>query len=360
MIILLDAMGGDNAPDANIKGAVKAVNEVSQSTEILLIGKEDVINNRVKELYNKEKLSDISPRLKIYNATETIEMEDTPTVAIKHKKDSSMVVGFNLLKEGKGDVFISAGNSGALLTGATLLVGRIKGIDRPALAGILPAYKSQLLLMDCGSNTNCKPINLLQFAQMSSIYMHNTLGIERPKIGLLNIGTEETKGNELVKNSYQLLKKYSDDLNINFIGNVEGREAFLGDVDVIIADGFTGNVFLKSVEGLGKFVKKSLKESLMHNIWSKIGSVPTLPAIKRFAKTVDYKEYGGALFLGVQKPVVKAHGSSDEKLFKFTIKQAEQFVKNKAVDHLTEVYESEINKEKMAEIKQFIAELESK
>jgi len=195
---------------------------------------------------------------------------------------------------------------------------------------------------------------------MSSIYMHNTLGIERPKIGLLNIGTEETKGNELVKNSYQLLKKYSDDLNINFIGNVEGREAFLGDVDVIIADGFTGNVFLKSVEGLGKFVKKSLKESLMHNIWSKIGSVPTLPAIKRFAKTVDYKEYGGALFLGVQKPVVKAHGSSDEKLFKFTIKQAEQFVKNKAVDHLTEVYESEINKEKMAEIKQFIAELESK
>ena len=357
MRILLDAMGGDNAPDANIKGAVSAINEVE--AEVVLIGNEKVINDKIKSFYGKE-LKDISPRLSIHNATEQIEMEDIPTQAIKTKKDSSMVVGFNLLKQGKGDVFISAGNSGALLTGATLLVGRIKGVDRPALAGILPAYHGRLVLMDCGSNTNCKPINLLQFAQMSSIYMHNTLGIESPKIGLLNIGTEETKGNELVKQSYQLLKKYSKDLNINFIGNLEGREAFLGGVDVVIADGFTGNVFLKSVEGLGKFVKKSLKESLMHSIWSKMASLPSLPAIKRFAKVVDYKEYGGALFLGVQKPVVKAHGSSDEKLFKFTIKQAEQFVKNKAVDQLTEVYESAENKEKMLEIKEFISQLETK
>ena len=357
MRILLDAMGGDNAPDANIKGAVSAINEVE--AEVVLIGNEKVINDKIKSFYGKE-LKDISPRLSIHNATEQIEMEDIPTQAIKTKKDSSMVVGFNLLKQGKGDVFISAGNSGALLTGATLLVGRIKGVDRPALAGILPAYHGRLVLMDCGANTNCKPINLLQFAQMSSIYMHNTLGIESPKIGLLNIGTEETKGNELVKQSYQLLKKYSKNLNINFIGNLEGREAFLGGVDVVIADGFTGNVFLKSVEGLGKFVKKSLKESLMHSIWSKMASLPSLPAIKRFAKVVDYKEYGGALFLGVQKPVVKAHGSSDEKLFKFTIKQAEQFVKNKAVDQLTEVYESSENKEKMLEIKEFISQLETK
>ena len=163
-----------------------------------------------------------------------------------------------------------------------------------------------------------------------------------------------------IVHSYQLLKKYSGDLGINFVGNVEGREAFLGDVNVIIADGFTGNVFLKSVEGLGKFVKKSLKESLLHNIWSKLGALPSLPAIKRFSKTMDYKEYGGALFLGVQKPVVKAHGSSDEKLFKFTIKQAEQFVENKAVEKLTEIYESENNKEKMKEIKDYIIELESK
>ena len=271
-----------------------------------------------------------------------------------------MVVGFNLLKEGKGDVFISAGNSGALLTGATLLIGRIKGIDRPALAGILPSYHGSLVLMDCGANTNCKPINLLQFAQMSTIYMHNTLGIEAPKLGLLNIGTEETKGNELVRNSYQLLKKYSNELNINFIGNIEGRDAFSGDVDIVVADGFTGNVFLKSVEGVGKFIKKSLKESLMHNMLSKLGTLPAIPSIKRFSKMVDYKEYGGALFLGVQKPVVKAHGSSDEKLFKFTIKQAENFVKNKAVDQLTEIYESDLNKEKMQEIKAFIQDLESK
>lgn len=357
MIILLDAMGGDNAPDATIRGAVSAINEVE--AEVVLIGKETVINTKVREFYGKS-LKDISPRLSIYNCNDTIEMEDIPTQAIKNKKDSSMVVGFNLLKEGKGDVFISAGNSGALLTGATLIVGRIKGIDRPALAGILPSYHGSLVLIDCGANTNCKPINLLQFAQMSTIYMHNTLGIEAPKLGLLNIGTEETKGNELVRNSYQLLKKYSNELNINFIGNIEGRDAFSGDVDIVVADGFTGNVFLKSVEGLGKFIKKSLKESLMHNMLSKVSSLPALPSIKRFSKMVDYKEYGGALFLGVQKPVVKAHGSSDEKLFKFTIKQAENFVKNKAVDQLTEIYESDLNKEKMQEIKAFIQDLESK
>ncbi len=332
MRIILDAMGGDNAPDANIKGAVNAVNKVK--AEIVLVGKEEVIRSKIKEFYGKE-MEEISDRLKIHNATETIEMEDQPTIAIKHKKDSSMVVGFNMLKQDEGDVFISAGNSGALLAGATLLVGRIKGIDRPALAGILPAYKSQLLLMDCGSNTNCKPINLLQFAQMSTIYLRNTFGIEKPAIGLLNIGTEETKGNELVKESYRLLKEKSEELGINFVGNVEGRDAFSGKIDAIITDGFTGNVFLKTTEGLGKFVKKSLKESLLKNLLSKIASVPSLPAINRFANTMDYKRYGGALFLGVKKPVVKAHGSSDEKLFEFTIKQAEQFVNNKTVEKLT-------------------------
>ena len=338
MNILLDAMGGDNAPDANIKGAVKAINQVE--AEVTLIGKEEIIRSKIKEFYGK-KIEEISPRLKIKNATETIEMEDQPTVAIKHKKDSSMVVGFKMLKEGEGDVFISAGNSGALLAGATLLVGRIKGIDRPALAGILPAYKSQLLLIDSGSNTNCKPINLLQFAQMSTIYLRNTFGIEHPAIGLLNIGTEETKGNELVRESYQLLKEKSKELDINFVGNVEGRDAFSGKIDAIVTDGFTGNVFLKTTEGLGKFVKRTLSESLTKNILSKICTIPCLPAINRFKKTMDYKSYGGALFLGVKKPVVKAHGSSDETLFEFTIKQAEKFVKNKAVDKMIEEFEKQ-------------------
>ena len=338
MVILLDAMGGDNAPDATIKGAVKAIDQIK--SKLILIGNENIIKSKIKEFYNKD-ISEISDRLEIKNTTETIEMEDIPTQAIKHKKDSSMVVGFNMLKSGEGDVFISAGNSGALLTGATLLVGRIKGVDRPALAGILPAYKSRLVLMDCGSNTNCKPINLLQFAQMSSIYLKTTLGVKDPKVGLLNIGTEETKGNELTKESYKLLKEKSEELGINFIGNVEGRDAFSGNVDIIVTDGFTGNIFLKAVEGLGKFVKRTLSESLKKNLLSKIAAIPSLPSINRFAKTVDYKEYGGALFLGVNKPVVKAHGSSDEKLFEFTIKQAEQFVENKAVDKLIEEFQKE-------------------
>lgn len=338
MKILLDAMGGDNAPEATIKGAVNAINEIK--AEVILIGKQEIIEAKVKEFYGKS-LVEISPRLSIKNATETIEMEDGPTDSIKHKKDSSMVVGFNMLKKGEGDVFISAGNSGALLAGATLLVGRIRGIDRPAMAGILPAYKSRLVLIDSGANTNCRPINLLQFAQMSSIYIRNTFGVEHPRIGLLNIGTEETKGNELTKESYKLLKEKSEELNINFIGNVEGRDAFSGSVDIVVTDGFTGNIFLKAVEGLGKFVKRSLTESLKKNILSKIAALPSLPAIKRFSKTVDYKEYGGALFLGVNKPVVKAHGSSDEKLFEFTIKQAEQFVENKAVDKLIEEFQKE-------------------
>ena len=343
MRIILDAMGGDNAPDANIKGAVNAINKVK--AEVVLVGKEEVIRSKIKEFYGKT-VEEISDRLKIKTATETIEMEDTPTVAIKHKKDSSMVVGFRMLKEDEGDVFISAGNSGALLTGATLIVGRIKGIDRPALAGILPAYKSQLLLIDAGSNTNCKPINLLQFAQMSSIYLKNTYGIEKPAIGLLNIGTEETKGNDLVKESYKLLKEKSEELDINFVGNVEGRDAFSGKIDAIVTDGFTGNVFLKTTEGLGKFVKKTLTESLTKSIISKICTIPCLPAINRFKKTMDYKSYGGALFLGVKKPVVKAHGSSDELLFEYTIIQAEKFVENKAVDKMIEAFQKQKEEEK--------------
>ncbi len=337
MTILLDAFGGDNAPEAVIKGAVKAINEIE--ADIILIGNESIINKKVKELYNKNNIQEISNRIKIHNTTEIITMEDTPTVAIKTKKDSSMVVGFSLLKEGKGDVFISAGNSGALLTGATLLIGRIKGIDRPAMAPMLPAYKKQVMLMDAGANTNCKPINLIQFAQMANIYLKNVYGIEKPKIGLLNIGTEETKGNELTKETYILLKEKSEEYGINFVGNVEGRDIFLGELDAVITDGFTGNIVLKTVEGLGKFIKTSLTENLTRTLLTKIVAVPTLPAIKRFAKTMDYKEYGGALFLGVKKPVVKAHGSSDEKLFYYTIKQAEKFVKTNIVEKFFNEFE---------------------
>ena len=336
MRILLDAMGGDNAPEATIRGAIRAIKEIN--SEIVLIGKEEVIKAKIKEIYNKE-LEEITDKIKIHNATEEIDMEDIPTQAIKHKKDSSMVVGFKMLKEDEGDVFISAGNSGALLTGATLLVGRIKGVDRPAIAPMLPSYKKGLMLVDAGANTNCKPINLLQFAEFANIYLRKIYNIEKPAIGLLNIGTEETKGNDLMKESYQLLKEKAADYDINFVGNVEGREAFSGEIDAVVTDGFTGNIFLKTVEGLGKLVKRSLTESLKKNILSTIACIPALPGIKRFSKTMDYKEYGGALFLGVKKPVVKAHGSSDEYLFYFTIKQAEKFAESKAVDILKEEFE---------------------
>ena len=207
MTILLDAMGGDNAPDATIRGAVKAAKEVE--SKIILIGDEKIINEKVKEFYEKDTITEVASNISIKHASEQIEMCDIPTQAIRTKKDSSMVIGFKMLKEGEGDVFISAGNSGALLTGATLLVGRIKGIDRPAIAPMLPAYKKSFLLMDAGANTNCKPLNLIQFAQMSTIYLRNTFGIENPKIGLLNIGTEETKGNDLVKETFNTLNLYN-------------------------------------------------------------------------------------------------------------------------------------------------------
>ena len=274
MKIVIDGMGGDNAPDAVIKGAVKAAKEIK--SEIILIGNEEVINNKAKEFYNKETITEVNSKITIKHCTEQIEMEDIPTQAIKHKKDSSMVVGFKMLKEGEGDVFISAGNSGALLTGATLLVGRIKGVDRPAIAPMLPAYKKSFMLMDAGANTNCKPLNLVQFAQMSTIYLKNTFGIENPKVGLLNIGTEETKGNELVRESYQLLKEKAEELDINFVGNVEGRDAFSGKIDAIVTDGFTGNVFLKAVEGLGKFVKRTLTDEVDKTVMKNIIYIDTM------------------------------------------------------------------------------------
>ena len=195
------------------------------------------------------------------------------------------------------------------------------------------------MLIDAGANTNCKPVNLLQFAQMATIYLKNTLGVANPKAGLLNIGTEETKGNDLTKETYQLLKAEAENYGINFVGNVEGREALMGEIDILVTDGFTGNVFLKTIEGMGKLIKTNLTESLKANIFTTIGAIPALPAINKFKKTMDYKEYGGALFLGVKKPVVKAHGSSDEYLFYFTLKQAEKFYKGQSVEKMKEEFE---------------------
>lgn len=330
MKILIDAMGGDKSPDEIIKGSVNAIDELE--SEIVLIGKEELINQKIKEIYGKDNIKEVSPRLSIKNAEEVIENCESPTEAIKKKKDSSMVVAFNMLKNGEGDAFVSAGSTGAFMAGGLLLVGRIKGIDRPALCPILPTYDGKgFMLIDSGANTNCRPINLLQFAKMGQIYMKNVMHVENPKVGLLNIGAEEGKGNELMKESFERL---SEDSSVDFYGNIEGRDMFDGLVNVVVTDGFTGNVALKTTEGIGAMVTKLLKEELMKSAWTKFLALLLKPALKRFKKRMDYSEYGGALLLGVKKPMVKCHGTANAKIVKFTLIQAENFAKNNVVESI--------------------------
>lgn len=322
MKIIVDAMGGDRAPREIVKGCVQAVHNVD--AEIILCGKEELIRKELKRFFYR------GSKITIHNATEVITNDDIPTKAIKSKKDSSMVVGLSLLKDGKGDIFISAGNTGALMTGALLLVERIKGVDRPALAPLIPSYRGPVLLIDGGSNTNCKPENLLQFAIMGSIYMKTVVGIENPRVGLVNIGSEESKGNELTKNTFALLQES----NLNFIGNIEGRDIPLGNVDVAVCDGFIGNVILKVIEGMGKAVSKLLREEIKKGFFSSIGQVFMYSALKRIKEKMDYTEYGGALYLGIEKAVIKCHGSSNATAIKKAIKQAENFVKNRTIENI--------------------------
>jgi len=336
MNILLDVMGGDNAPDQFIKGAIDTINELEDSTQITMIGNEKIINEKIKEMYDKDNISDISDRIKIKNATEVISNHEAPTEALKTKKDSSMVVGFKMLKEGEGDVFISAGSTGALMAGGLLKVGRIKGIDRPALCTLLPTLDGiGFMLLDLGANTNCKPINLVQFAQMGSLYMSKTNGIENPPVGLLNIGEEDEKGNELTKEANKKMREQKD---INFYGNIEGRDLFNGDVRVVVTDGFTGNIALKTIEGIAKALGKMLAEELTSTLPRKVGAgiLKATGAIGSFKKRIDYSEYGGALLLGVEKPMVKCHGSGKAKDVKIVLHQAESFVNAKVVESIKE------------------------
>ncbi len=337
MNILLDVMGGDNAPDEFIKGAIETINELDKDTQITMLGNEAIIKEKLKELYGKEDISEISDKISIKNATEVITNHESPTEALKNKKDSSMVVGFKMLKENEGDVFISAGSTGALMAGGLLKVGRIKGIDRPALCTLLPTLDGiGFMLLDLGANTNCKPINLIQFAQMGSIYMEKTNNIENPAVGLLNIGAEDEKGNELTKEVNKRLREQKD---INFYGNIEGRDMFNGDVRVVVTDGFTGNIALKTIEGIAKAIGKMLKEEFTSNLPRKIGAgiLSATGAIGSFKKRIDYSEYGGALLLGIEKPIVKCHGSGKAKDVKIVLKQAETFVNTKVVDAIKEM-----------------------
>jgi glycerol-3-phosphate acyltransferase PlsX len=314
MKIILDAHGGDNAPKEIVIGAALAAKELG--VEMILAGRTDEIQHTAQQ--NGIDLKQLG--IEIIHAADVISMNDTPTDILKSKRGSSMAAGLSALAEGKGDAFISAGNTGALLAGGTLIVKRVKGVKRPAIATLIPsATGHHTMLIDSGANADCRPEYFVQFGLMGQIYMRDILHIKNPSVGLLNVGTEETKGTQLVLDAYQLLKQ---DSGINFYGNVEGRDLTSGVCDVIVTDGFTGNIALKVVEGAGSFIKQSLKSLFTANIKTKIGALLVKDGLASFKKAIDYTEHGGAPLLGLQKPVIKAHGSSNAKAIKNAVRQA--------------------------------------
>ncbi|MFV0517989.1 MAG: phosphate acyltransferase PlsX [Aminipila sp.] len=336
MKILLDGMGGDNAPSEIVKGAVLAAKEITHT--IVIVGDQSKIEAELKKYkYDKNQIL-------IEHASDVIETCDAPVKAVRTKKDSSLVKGITMLKEGNGDLFVSAGNSGALMAGGLFILGRIQGIDRPAMASIYPVLGGQAsLLVDAGANSECKPDNLLEFATMGSIYMEKVLGRKNPKVGLVNIGTEETKGTTVTKAAHELLGKSK----LNFVGNVEAREIPFGASDVIVCDGFVGNVILKLTEGLALSVLKQLKKKLTDGIKAKIGSALLYDKLKGLKNEFDYSEYGGAPILGVKGPIVKMHGSSNANAVKNTILKgipyAEQNVVQTILDSVLELEEIKIS-----------------
>lgn len=322
MKVVIDAMGGDNAPQAIVEGSVLAVKEYGVS--IILTGDSEIIKSELsKYTYDESKLE-------VIHTTEVIDNNEHAAMAIRRKKDSSMVVGMKLVKKGRADAFISAGSTGALLTGATLIMGRLKGIDRPAIAPILPGKKGVFMVIDAGANAECKPNNLVQFALMGSIYFKQVLKVDNPKVGLANIGAEEEKGNELTKAAFKLLKEEK----INFYGNIEPRDIPQGEVQVVVCDGFVGNTILKLFEGCAFLLFDSLKEELMGTWVSKFAALLLKPSFRRFKKRFDYTEYGGAVFLGVNGGVIKAHGSSNSKAIKNAIRQAKIFIENRVLEQI--------------------------
>ncbi len=322
MKIAVDAMGGDHGLLATVKGSVDAVKELG--IDVILIGNEEKIKN---ELLKSEYSGN---NIKIVNAEEVITNDEEPAMAIRRKKQSSMVIGLNLVKDKEVDAFVSSGSTGALLAGGLLIVKRIKGVDRAALAIPYPTKKGISLLLDAGANTDCKAKYLQQFAVMGSIYAEKILNISNPKVSLVNIGTEESKGNELSKEAYGLLKE----TNINFMGNIEARDIPEGETDVLVCDGFVGNIILKLTEGLAMSIFSMLKEEFMSSVKSKIGALLLKSGLRKFKKRLDYTEYGGAPLLGTKGVVIKAHGSSDAKAIKNAIRQAKVFVENGVIEKI--------------------------
>lgn len=316
MRIIIDAMGGDNAPQEIVKGAVRAHRELG--VDVTLVGREDAVRACLKQ----EGCDDIE----IVNATEIVTMEDDPSTATRRKKDSSMTVALNLLRDGKGDAVVSAGSTGALLTGATLIVKRIKGIRRAAMAPVLPAGEHGIMLIDCGANVECTAEYLLQFAFMGSFYAKKMMGCDNPRVGLLNVGTEDTKGGELQHQAFALLKQAGDEGRINFVGNVEGTGVFEGAADVVVTDGFTGNVLLKATEGTIKFLMKSLKGVFYKSTKNKLAAAVLKNDLAAMKKSMDVNEVGGTAFVGISKPVIKAHGASNAASLFAAVRQAKAFV----------------------------------
>ena len=328
MKILLDGMGGDNAPMAVVEGAVLASKEIEH--EIIIIGDSEKIEEAISKVCGKNVPQNIS----VHHASEVITNNESPTMAIRRKKDSSIVVGMKMLKEGEGDLFISAGSTGALLAGGLLLIGRIKGIDRPAICTIYPILgKEASLLCDAGANAECKARNLLDFAIMSSIYMEKVLGRENPTVSLVNIGEEEEKGSSLTKETFELLKNCNE---INFKGNIEARDVPKGRADIIVTDGFTGNIILKLTEGMAWNVFKTIKKKFTDGLHARLGSLLLIDKLKELKKEFDYSEYGGAPILGIKKPVVKMHGSSSDNAVKNTILKAILFAEQDVISVIEE------------------------
>ena len=316
MRIIVDAMGGDNAPHSTVRGALQAAKEYG--VDIILVGRgEDILN-----VLNQDGIADLPAGVEIAHAEQVVDMCDNPATAFKDKKDSSLTVGLNLLKDGSGDAFVSAGSTGALLSGATLLVKRVRGIRRAAMAPVVPTGGGGAVLIDCGATAECTPEYLLQFAFMGSYYVERALSRPEPKVGLLNIGAEPSKGTDLQRETYALLQKAKEEGRINFVGNVEAREAVEGAVDVIVSDGYSGNIFLKTMEGAGLFLGREVKKMFLKSVKTKLAALLVKNELGQFKKLMSSDEVGGTALIGISKPVIKAHGSSDAYAIKNAIRQA--------------------------------------
>ena len=317
MKIILDAMGGDHAPEAPVMGALQAAKDFG--AQITLVGRGEAI----LEVMRKNGIQDLPEGIEIANAEDVVDMHDDPMAVIRKRKDSSMVVGLRMLAEGQGDAMVSAGSTGALLSGATLIVKRVKGVRRAAMGPAFPNKAGgKTVICDCGANAECTPEFLLQFALMGSLFAKKSLGVANPRIGLLNIGTEDSKGTPLQKETYGLLRNAHEQGLINFVGNVEARGVPLGEVDVVVCDGFSGNVLLKSIEGTAMFMGSQVKKLFKRSIFSKLGYLLCKSGGQDLMKMLDYREIGGTQFLGIKKPVIKAHGSSDALAFRNAVRQA--------------------------------------